>query len=82
MQIWWGEATDEPALARQSVTTTAREDRSLPGFDPTGARPTSGGQGTPMNRERADRPTWRVGNLKFQVHGAFVKDCDWKKYSH
>src|ERR1017187_3269808 len=23
---WWGEATDEPALARQSVATTARED--------------------------------------------------------
>jgi len=24
--IWWGEATDEPALARPSLATTARED--------------------------------------------------------
>jgi hypothetical protein len=24
--FWWGEATDEPDLARQSVATTARED--------------------------------------------------------
>ena len=25
-QFWWGEATDEPAVARQSVAATARED--------------------------------------------------------
>ena len=25
-RAWWGEAADEPALARQSVATTARED--------------------------------------------------------
>ena len=32
--VWWGEATNEPDLARQSVATTAREDRPLsdPGF--------------------------------------------------
>jgi len=35
--IWWGEATDEPALARQSVATTAREDHRRAGH---AARPT------------------------------------------
>jgi len=35
--IWWGEATDEPALARQSVATTAREDHRRAG---QAARPT------------------------------------------
>jgi hypothetical protein len=26
VQIWWGEATDEPGLVRQSIATAARED--------------------------------------------------------
>jgi hypothetical protein len=38
--IRWGEATDEPGLARQSAATTAREDQPSPSFGATGARPT------------------------------------------
>jgi len=30
-QFRWGEATDEPALARQSIATTAREDHRKAG---------------------------------------------------
>jgi pantoate--beta-alanine ligase len=40
MYPWWGEATDEPVLVRQSVATTAREDQPSPGYGTTGARPT------------------------------------------
>jgi len=37
----WGEATDEPALARRTGTKTAREDQPSPGYGATGARPTA-----------------------------------------
>jgi GTPase len=55
-QLGWGKATDEPALARQSEATAAREDPPSPGYGATGAHPTKTANFGVLNRLQEKHP--------------------------